>query len=137
LITLLTDIVNEPVLRKQYRGAALESLKNAIAAGYKPEKPLLCYQYALNLAEYGEIDQAIAWAKTALEISTPEKQSHIWNLLALCLACKKDGKRAVLFCETGYNECVAALVKRISVDSPGGVFSWDQVESIDKEELIK
>jgi hypothetical protein len=128
-------IVNEPSLRKQYRGTGLEALKSAIAVGYAPDRGLLCYQYALGLAEYGEMDQAVGWAKSALEGGGAG--SHVWNLLALCLVCRGDGKKASMFCETGYSECVASLVKKMGADSPGVPFSWDLVESIDKEELIK
>lgn len=125
--------VHEPSLRRQYRGAGVEALGAAIAVGYGPDRGVLCYQYALGLAEYGEIDQAVSWAKNALEAGGDGSLAHVWNLLGLCLGSRGDWKRAGLFCERGYGECVAGLVKGVGA---GVVFSWDMVGSLEKEELI-
>ncbi|KAJ1542517.1 hypothetical protein HK096_009297, partial [Nowakowskiella sp. JEL0078] len=121
--------------RSHYRSKALECLTESLQLDENSWDA--AYQLALQYAEIGEIQLAIDVLNKGLTIN----QSHIssWNLLALLI--KFD--QALKVCEVGWKTCVDNIAneKQQSLwKSKGGrwdVFTWDIVESSEKEELIK
>lgn len=70
-----------------------------------------------------------------------------WNLLALLFSARKEFDQALKVCEIGVKECLASAessaIVRDVVAVPNGMsngrskFSWEIVDSKEKEELIK
>ncbi|KAJ3380191.1 hypothetical protein HDU92_006140 [Lobulomyces angularis] len=133
--------VHDSDIRRSHQINAIDSFKKAIDVNLIEDGQVLLFQYALQYAELGEIDTAIE----AVRLSLKKNSYHVgsYNLLALCLAYKGDFKTAQKICDGGFKECVAALTKnakeasvKADGEEPGRPFSWDQVDSRKKEELI-
>ncbi|TPX36376.1 hypothetical protein SmJEL517_g01456 [Synchytrium microbalum] len=147
--------VRDSAFRRQCQAEALEALQDAASMFGEDDRAGwdVLYQLALQAAEVGEIEQAF----DAIQLSLTFQPTHIpsWNLLALLLSSKKSWDDGIRVLENGWTHCVNALVararaarklssevpedaaKRIASGAPTvDIFSWDWVDSADKEELI-
>ncbi|KAI9338097.1 hypothetical protein DFJ73DRAFT_950298 [Zopfochytrium polystomum] len=94
----------------------------------------LKFQLALQLAEVGEIDEAII----ALEQSLSSNGGYVpsWNLLLLVLSARKDHERALQVFEAGWSECISTIVAANGSVGVEGDPAWDQVDVTTKENLF-
>ncbi|TPX66550.1 hypothetical protein SpCBS45565_g04360 [Spizellomyces sp. 'palustris'] len=136
----LAQEVRDSQQRRKYQKQALEAMKRARTI--KPSSWEASYQRALQLAEAGEISQAIIKVKDSLQ----ENKAHAasWNLLALLFSARKDYNQALRICNIGVKECFAKIEKssilkdRLAVptNAVNGRWSWDAVDDHDKIGLI-
>ncbi|KAJ3187273.1 hypothetical protein HK101_009382 [Irineochytrium annulatum] len=96
------------------------------------------YQLALQLAEVGEIPEAI----NILNQSILHNPAHgpAWNLLSLLLTSRKDYSKALEVCDVGWKEIVSGCIRPAGSDAANSEeeiqFSWESVDTEVKEELI-
>ncbi|KAJ3110520.1 Dual specificity protein phosphatase cdc14a [Phlyctochytrium bullatum] len=137
--------------RQKYQAEAVKALKEARGAILDREDEIgmilphqdpifdsIAYQLALQLAEVGEISEAIEYANHALSLNPANVQS--WNLLALLLTSRKDYLNALKVCEEGWKEALAAKLRAKfpnRKDEEQIYFPWESIDIDTRENLIK
>ncbi|KAJ3296469.1 hypothetical protein HK104_001562 [Borealophlyctis nickersoniae] len=136
--------------RRQLQERAAECLRESVRLNESCWQAW--YQLAMQYAELGEIADAIAAVNKSLQL----KSNHIpsWNLLALLVSSRKELDQALKVCDMGWKECIGTVVRarQPTVIVPFAIvpeegsraptppelegFTWDLVESGDKEDLM-
>ncbi|KAJ3207565.1 hypothetical protein HDU67_007380, partial [Dinochytrium kinnereticum] len=134
--------------RRQCQALAIQALKDSRLAVQSPDSTEdgstllepdlsdLDYQIALQLAEIGEISDAIESVKRS--ITSNPSHCASWNLLALLLTSRKDFLNALQVCDAGWKETLASKLRsRSSAENDEEIqFSWDSIDSETKEEML-
>ncbi len=81
------------------------------------------------------MDEAIDACRKAIKVRP--SFAPLWNLLALCLSARKDYDQAAKVCEVGFKEALSSASKGNRKTTSELMFSWDSVDSVDKEDLLE